>query len=125
MLLINFGHPFAQGVVDHVESIVSDNVRVVNIRTQADVERGFGEQAKALLAEVPLTPDQWQTERFIISLPGLAPLAGCVLAEIHGRCGYFPTVLRLKPVPGVSPPQFVFAELIDLHILRNTARTLR
>lgn len=60
MIVVNFGHPFAQGVTEQIEAAVGECVRVVTIRTQADVEAGFACQAKALLAQVPLAPDQWQ-----------------------------------------------------------------
>ncbi|MGA9351881.1 MAG: CRISPR-associated protein Csx15 [Anaerolineae bacterium] len=28
------------------------------------------------------------------------------LAELHGRCGYFPAHLRLRPKGGFVPPQY-------------------
>ena len=48
-----------------------------------------------------------------------------VIAELHGRCGYFPAVLRLKPVPATTPPRFAVAEIINLQIVRDAARQTR
>lgn len=125
MRILNFGHPFAPGVLDQIQERAGESCDVIQVRTQADQEKGFAEQARRLVDSVGLRPDEWQTERFLVCPPGLAPLAVCVLADVHGRCGYFPACLRLKPVAGASPPQFVFAEILDLHLLRNTTRELR
>lgn len=125
MIVINFGHPFSAGLVEVLESKFQENVTVRTIRVQADMEAAFGPQAKVLVEAVGLKADEWQTERFAVSLPGLSALAALVVAEIHGRSGYFPTVVRLKPLAGATPPQFVFAEIVDLHVVRNCARMER
>jgi len=48
-----------------------------------------------------------------------------LLAEVHGRTGYFPTIIRLRPVAGVTPPQFEVAELLNLQAVRDAARVRR
>jgi len=48
-----------------------------------------------------------------------------VLAELHGRCGYFPSILRLKPVAGSTPPRFEVAETVNLQAVRDTSREAR
>jgi hypothetical protein len=47
------------------------------------------------------------------------------LAELHGRMGYFPPILRLRPVEGAIPPRFEVAEIINLQALRDAARKER
>lgn len=44
------------------------------------------------------------------------------LAELHGRCGYFPAHLRLWPKGGSIPPRCEAAEVLDLQAVRDTAR---
>jgi hypothetical protein len=39
--------------------------------------------------------------------------------------GYFPSVLRLRPVPDSNPPQFEVAEIINLQAVRDRAREHR
>ena len=39
--------------------------------------------------------------------------------------GYFPAVLRLRPVPGNAPPQFELAEVLNLQAMRDAARARR
>ncbi|MCL4266143.1 MAG: hypothetical protein KJ069_23235 [Anaerolineae bacterium] len=48
-----------------------------------------------------------------------------MLAELHGRMGYFPAIIRLKPIPDSLPPQFEFAEIINLQAIRDRSRTHR
>jgi hypothetical protein len=39
--------------------------------------------------------------------------------------GYFPPVLRLRPVAGSVPPQFEVAEILNLQAVRDRARGSR
>jgi hypothetical protein len=48
-----------------------------------------------------------------------------VLAELHGRMGYFPPVLRLRPVEQALPPRYELAEVINLQAVRDSARKER
>jgi len=48
-----------------------------------------------------------------------------LLAELHGRMGYFPPIVRLRPVPNALPPRFEVAEIINLQAVREAARTRR
>ena len=67
----------------------------------------------------------WQILPLLVSLPGLNTIDVLMLAELHGRMGYFPTILRLRPVAGNTPPQFKVAELLNLHQFRVEARKAR
>lgn len=126
MLLLNFGHPLTDSQLARVRELVGRDVeRVLAVPTQFDHARPFDEQVRELLAQVPLTPEQWQTTPLIINPPSLAPITAVLLAEIHGRSGYFPTILRLSPVPGVTPPRYEVAELLALQVIRDQARQRR
>jgi hypothetical protein len=52
-------------------------------------------------------------------------VAVVLLAELHGRMGYFPACLRLRPVEGSTPPRFEAAEVVNLQEVRNAARKRR
>lgn len=58
-------------------------------------------------------------------LPSLNFIAAVLLAELHGRMGYFPTIVRLRPVADATPRRFEVAELIDLQSVRDVARIKR
>jgi hypothetical protein len=90
-----------------------------------DDERPFSEQVRGLLDGVGLSATEWQTTALLVNLPSLAVIAALVLAEVHGRCGYWPPVLRLRPVAGSVPPRFEVAEVIDLSKVRDEARKQR
>ncbi len=125
--LINFAHPITDEQKSQIENIVNEPINIVNIPTQLDNDADFGPQATALVdqaVEALGGPEAIQTTPVVVNLPGLAPAAAAVLAELHGRMGYFPPVLRLKPVPG-PVRRFEVAEVIDLQGLREQAREKR
>ena len=47
------------------------------------------------------------------------------LAEGHSRIGYFPAIVRLRPLAGSLPPHFEVAEIINLQAVRDQARLRR
>lgn len=126
MLLLNFGHPLTDAQLARIRELVGREVeRIIAVPTYLDHERPFDEQVRELLTKVPLTPEQWQTTPLIINPPSLAPITAVLLAEIHGRSGFFPTILRLRPIAGSVPPQFEVAELLNLQSIRDAARIRR
>jgi hypothetical protein len=56
--------------------------------------------------------------------PSLNVIAVTLLAELHGRMGYFPPVVRLLPVAGSVPPRFEVAEMISLQAVARPDRAL-
>ena len=126
MLLLNFGHSLTDAQLACIRELVGRDIeRIIAVPTHLDHERPFDEEVRELLTTVPLTPEQWQTTPLIINPPSLAPITAVLLAEIHGRSGFFPTILRLRPISGSVPPQFEVAELINLQGIRDTARIKR
>lgn len=126
MILLNFGHPLTDAHLARIREISGRDVeRVIAVPTHFDHARPFEEQIHELLAHVPLTPEQWQTAPLLINPPSLAPITAALLAEIHGRCGFFPTILRLRPIANSVPPQFEVAELLNLQAVRDAARARR
>ena len=61
----------------------------------------------------------------IVNLPSLNFIAGLLLAELHGRMGYFPPILRLRPVSDSLPPRYEVAEILNLQAVRDAARAAR
>ncbi len=82
-------------------------------------------QVRELVDRCGLSGEEWQCEPIVVNLPSLAVLAAAVVAELHGRMGYFPTVLSLRPAPGVSPRRFELGEVVDLRWIRESARYRR
>jgi hypothetical protein len=126
MILLNFAHPLTPEQLPAVEALAGDRIEAVReFRPQFDPEESFTEQARTLVDGVGLTPVEWQTLPLIINLPSLNVIAALLLAEVHGRAGHFPAVLRLKPVPNSLAPRFEVAEILNLQSVRDTARKQR
>jgi hypothetical protein len=126
MFVINFAHPIAESQTEVIARLANHAVeRVLAVDCQVDQGRPFAEQVRAIVDGVGLTPDEWQTLPLLVNLPSLAPVAATLLAELHGRCGYFPPVVRVRAVSGSTPPRFEVAEIIDLNRVREAARGQR
>jgi hypothetical protein len=126
MIILNFSHPLTPDHLARVEALAGEQVeRVVDAPTHFDRARSFAEQVEELVDGVGLTPQEWQTAPLLVNPPSLNLIAVTLLAELHGRAGYFPAVLRLRPVPGSTPPRFEVAELVNLQQVRDAARRRR
>jgi hypothetical protein len=126
MLLLNFSHPLTPDQVKGIEAITEQTVeRTIEAQTQFDHARLFPEQVRELVDGLGLTSAQWQQEALLINPPALNAIAVTLLAELHGRMGYFPPVVRLRPVAGSTPPRFEVAEVINLQQVRDEARLRR
>ena len=126
MLVLNFGHPLTDAQRQSIECFAGQPVEeVLDIKSQFDHARPFAEQVAELVGGIPLTPSQWQGLPLLVNPPSLAGIACVVLAELHGRMGYFPPVLRLRPMSDQVPPKFEVAEIVDLQGVRERARGKR
>jgi hypothetical protein len=126
MRVLNFGHSLTWEQRQQIQELTGQKIQeVVDAQQCFDDGASFVEQAQRLVDAVGFTGQQWQTEAFVVNLPTHSVIAALVLAEIHGRAGYFPTVLRLRPVEGATPVRFEVAEVINLQQVRNRARDQR
>lgn len=126
MLVLNYAHPLTEAQVAQLADLTSWVVREIRtIPTQLDLDAPFAEQAAALADAAGLSPEQWQTTPLVVVLPALNYAAAALLAELHGRMGYFPPVARLRPIEGTLPPRFEVAEILDLQAQRAAARQRR
>jgi len=126
MLLLNFAHPFTERQRAQLGALVGTPIEnILDIQTQFDPNESFAAQAVALIDSVGMSREQWQHTPLIVNPPSLSAIACAVIAELHGRMGYFPTIVRLRPVPDAVVPSFEVAEVIALNPLREEARRRR
>ena len=126
MILLNFSHPLTPDQVSQIEAFTGQPVAEVrHVPAQFDHERPFVPQVVALAGGCGLSPEEWQTTPLLIVPPALNFIAVTLLAELHGRMGYFPTCVRLRPVAGSRPPRYEVAEVLDLQTVRAAARQKR
>lgn len=126
MLLVNFSHPLTAAQQEQIADLAGQPIAAIhNVPVQLDHAQPFAPQVAACVAAARLTPDQWQTAPILINPPGFAPAAAALIAELHGRMGHFPTLIRIRPIPNTNPTQYEVAELINLQSLRDAARQQR
>ncbi|MFZ2489387.1 MAG: CRISPR-associated protein Csx15 [Anaerolineae bacterium] len=126
MILINLSHPITAAQREQIETLIGGTItRDVAAPTHFDTDQPFVPQVLALLDALPLTQTDWQSEPILLNPPALNFIAAALLAELHGRMGHFPALLRLHPVAGSVPTRYEVAEIIDLQALRQDARSRR
>jgi len=126
MILINFSHPLTKAQIAQVEDLTTQTVtQVVDQPVQFDNNRQFIAQVGELLKDLPLPSKKLQTEAVIINPPALNFITALLLAELHGRMGYFPAILRLRPVEGSLPTRYEAAEILNLQAVRDESRVRR
>jgi hypothetical protein len=126
MIVLNFSHPLTKEHIEQIEALTRQGIeQVIEVKTQFDHERPFDEQVRELVDSIGFSPQEWQTLPLLIHPPALNFIAVTLLAELHGRMGYFPAILRLRPVPDSNPPQYEVAEVINLQAVRDQSRRKR
>lgn len=126
MILLNFTHPLSQSQLQQLQSVVGENIeRTIHIPVQFEHERSFVEQVRELADAAGLSPEEWQSAPILLIPPALNFIAVTLLAELHGRMGYFPPIVRMRPVHETLPPRYEVAEVINLQAVRDAARARR
>lgn len=126
MILLNFSHPLTPDQMEQIEALTGQKVqRVIEIPSQIDPQQPLGPQVVALADRAGLSPAEWQSVPLLVNPPSLNFIAVALTAELHGRCGYFPAMLRTRPVPEAVPPRYEVAEIVNLQALRDEARKRR
>ncbi len=131
MLILNFAHPLTGEHLAQIERLTGQKPeRVIVINSQIDPQQPLAPQVAAMADAAGLTPEEWQTLPLLINPPSLNFSAVALVAELHGRMGYFPPCIRMRPVVGpdgqrVVPPRFEVAEILNLQEIRDRARRLR
>lgn len=126
MIILNFSHPLTKEQITSVESLAGQKTSdVIHIACHFENAQDFIPQVHQLLQSVPLSASQWQTLPILLNPPSLAPITAIMIAELHGRMGFFPAILRLSPVAGSVPVRFEPVEIINLQQVRDDVRKQR
>jgi len=126
MLILNFTHPLTSEQRAQLEALT--NAAIGELRTipvQINQDEPLGPQITDIVNAVGLSSEDWQTRSLLVNPPGFAPAAFVLLAELHGRIGHFPSLIRLRPLSGSTPTLYEVAELINLQTIREEARRRR
>lgn len=126
MLLLNFSHPLTPPQRARLEEITAQEIsRVIEVKTQIDTANALAPQIVALADACALSPEEWQSQPILVVPPSLNFVAVALYAELHGRMGYFPAMVRTRPVADALPPQYEIAEIVNLQAMREQARKTR
>lgn len=126
MLILNFSHPLTEDQKAQIKTLTGQEItKIDNVASQMDNARPFAAQIHRMVEEIALSPQEWQTLPILINPPSYNFAAVTLIAELHGRMGYFPAVIRIRPVLGSAPPRFEIAEIINLQQVREKARQKR
>jgi hypothetical protein len=124
-IVVNLAHPLTDTHLAQMTAILGHTPDVRFFATQTDRSRPLVAVAHEIVETVGLSSEEWQTLPLVLNPPGLAPLALAVMAELHGRCGYFLPILHMRPVPDSLPPRYEVAEIVNLQAARDHARNRR
>jgi hypothetical protein len=125
VLILNFTHPLTSDQRAQIEELARTAIEEVRtVPVQIDESEPLEPQIAAIVETAGLSSEEWQTRSLLINPPGYAPAAFALLAELHGRIGHFPTLIRLRPRPG-PVTSYEVAELLNLQTIRETARKRR
>src|SRR5260370_29017461 len=125
MLILNFSDRLKSEQRAQIEVLAHTSIEEVRtIHVQIDQSEPLEPQISAIVDAVGLSSEEWQTLLLLINPPGYAPAAFVLLAELHGRVGHFPSLIRLRPKAG-PVTGYEVAELLNLQNIREGARKRR
>lgn len=124
--VLNFGHPLTPAQLEQLGAMLGRQPESVReAKVHLDIESAFEGQIRALVDGLGLSPADWQAQNWVVVLPALSAAAGVLLAELHGRMGHFPSIVRLKAVVDGATTSYAVAEVINLNLVRMQARASR
>jgi hypothetical protein len=116
-LVLNFVRPLTHIQLVQLQSLLGVLPEVIDlpgVPVQFVGERVLAEQVVEILDNAGLTLEEWSSLLFIVNPPGLS-------AEIHGRSGHFPHIIRMTPSPE-DKAVFNVTEIVKLQNIRDDAR---
>lgn len=126
MIILNFSHPLTDAHLAEIARMSGSEIeQVIDIPIHFDEGQPFSEQTAQVSAQLPLDSRTLQTAPLLIVMPSLNYITAALLAELNGRMGYFPAILRMRVQPGSLPTVYEIAEIINLQAIRDESRKNR
>jgi transcriptional regulator with XRE-family HTH domain len=122
ILVLNFAHPLTAQQQAQIEELSKATIEnIITISTLINEAEPLEPQIAGLIEAVDQSTHDWHKRDILINPPGYAPAALLLLAEIHGRIGHFPTLIRMRP-KHASVTTYQVIELLNLQTIRDAAR---
>jgi hypothetical protein len=127
-LVLNFsGHPVLPGQIKSIEKMQEwPTAKVIDVPVGTIAEdRKFVANVVRAIENIDLSPEQWQKAGIVAIPAGYSAIWSVLLAEMHGRLGYFPDIVHLRPSSTTSEEKFEVAEIMNLREVRHSSRGKR
>jgi len=116
------GHRVSPGVQSAIEAALGAPIRVRELSRHLDLDNLVADVG-TLVDSAAISQDEWQENPPLVMLPTLGIAAAVALAELHGRSGFFPTIVWLQRDPGTGA--YDRPMMVDLAGVRDGARRSR
>lgn len=121
--VINFGHALTDGQIEQLRRL-GYVIGIPNLGERINLDDGkhFASQVERILDSFGYSKMEWEAlgGQTLFVLPTLSDIAGVLLAQLHGRMGHFPRVIRRTRDEHGG---FSVIEVIDLQSLRAQQRS--
>jgi transcriptional regulator with XRE-family HTH domain len=122
VLILNFAHPLTAQQQAQIEELPNTTIEnIILIPTLINEDEPLEPQIASLIEAIDQSDNNWHKRDILLNPPGYAPAAILLLAEIHGRIGHFPTLIRMRP-KHASVTTYEVIELLNLQTTRDSAR---
>lgn len=109
-----------------IEAFVGRTIEeFIHTERSFDTEKSFVPQVSEWLNSIDFEGLAVRKKPIVVFLPSLNYIAAILLAQMHGRIGSFPSILRVKSVDRSGVRVYEIAEVINLNEVRDQARGLR
>jgi hypothetical protein len=126
MNILNCAHPLTPAQRTEITQLAGSAIdMIVDLHVQFETTVPFAQQVAALLDSSGISSERLQTETWLLVPPSLNFITAILLAELHGRMGHFPAIIRLRPDAAGPVTTYSVAEIIDLDRIRQSARERR
>jgi len=126
--LLNFSHPLTEENLKETAALLGcevADIEVADVPSRVELHMPLEPQVASMLNSLGMDPREWQTLPLVVHLPSLSASAAVLLAQMHGLCGRFPSVLRFAPENSGPLTRYAVAEVINLQAVREGARAVR
>ena len=122
IIVLNFAQSLTMQQQTQIEELSNTTIEnIITISTLINEEEPLEPQIASLIEAVDQSTHDWHKRDILINPPGYAPAAILLLAEIHGRIGHFPTLIRMRP-KYASVTTYEVIQLLNLQTIRDAAR---
>lgn len=125
ILVLNFSHRLTAEQLEQISDFSGRPVvDAIDVPSHVDLAADLVPQACALVDASGISALEPGGVPVVVVLPALSVVAACVLAELHGRLGHFPSIAYLVRDDGPAVT-FRVSGVIPLQGVRDRARQRR